>query len=92
MHLKSGITTYVKMSKKTCISPFRYLNDHTVANLCIIPNSFKYIYKIKKELCESKQWKYLNSKSALTLCKFEVKSLQSVRFLLYFLSYAHNFL
>ena len=80
------------MSKKTCISPLRYLNDHTVASLCTIVSVLKYIYKIKKELCESEQWKYLNSKSALTLCKFEVKSLHSVRFLYYFLSYSHDLL
>ena len=75
------------MSKKTCILRLRYLNVHTVTILCTILYTIKNTYKIKKELCESEQWKYLNSKSVLTLYKFEVKSLHSVRFLHCFPSY-----
>ena len=80
-YLWCDIANYVKMSNKTCILPLRYLNVHTVAILCTILYVVKYIYKIKKELCESEQWKYLNLKSALTLYEFEVKSLHSVRVL-----------
>ena len=80
------------MSEKTCISHLRYLNVHTVAVLCTILYVSKNIYKIKKELCESEQWKYLNSKSALTLYEFEAKSLHSVRFLHCFPSHMHVFL
>ena len=60
---------------------------HTVAILCTILYVIMYIYKIKKELCKSEQWKYLNSKSVLTPYKFEVKSLHSVQFLHCFPSY-----
>ena len=80
------------MSKKTCILPLRYLNFHTVAFLCTVLYIAKYIYKIKKELCESEQQKYLNSKLALALYKFEVRSLQSVRFLHCFPSHLHDFI
>ena len=92
MYVLSGIANYVKMSNKTCILPLRYLNLHTVAILCTILYVVKYIYKIKKELCESEQWKYLNLKSALTLYKFEVKSLHSVRSLHCFPSHMHIYL
>ena len=78
------------MSNKICILPLRYLDMHAVAILCTILYVLKYIYKIKKELCESEQWKYLNLKSALTLYEFEVKSLHSVRFLHWFLCYMHD--
>ena len=81
----------MKISKKTCILHLRYLDMHTVALLCTILYTFKNIYKIKKELCKSGQWKYLNSKSVLTLYKFEVKSLHSVRFLYCFPSYIDDF-
>ena len=91
MHLWRGIANYVKMSMKTCILALRYLDVHTVAILCTILHSIMYIYKIKKELCESEQWKYLNSKSVLTLYKFEVKSLLSVWFLYCFPSYIDDF-
>ena len=63
---------------------------HTVAILCAILHAHKYGYKIKKELCESEQWKYLNLKSALTLYEFEVKSLHSVRFPHWILCYMHD--
>ena len=92
MDVLSGIANYAKMSNKTCILPLRYLGVHTVAILCTILYVLMYIYKIKKELCKSEQWKYLNSKSVLTLYKLEVKSLHSVRFLHCFLSHMHNFL
>ena len=92
MYLQCGIANYVKMRKKTCILPLRYLNMHTVALLCTILPVVKYIYKIKKELCKSEQWKYLISKSALTLYEFEVKSLHSVRILHCFPCHIHNFL
>ena len=91
MHLWRGIANYVKMSMKTCILALRYLDVHTVAILCTILYELMYIYKIKKELCKSEQWKYLNSKSVLTLYKFEVKSLHSVRFLHCFPSYIDDF-
>ena len=81
MHLWRGIANYVKMSMKTCILALRYLDVHTVAILCAILYVIMYIYKIKKELCESEQWKYLNLKPTLTLYEFEVKSLHSLRFL-----------
>ena len=84
-------TNYVKVSKKIGILPLKYLNMHIVAILCAILHVHKYGYKIKKELCESEQWKYLNSKSVLTLYKFEVKSLLSVRFLHCFPSYIDDF-
>ena len=90
-YLWCDIANYVKMSNKTCILPLKYLNVHTVAILCSMLYVMKYIYKIKKELCESEQWKHLNSKSALTLYKFEVKSLQFVRFLHRFPSCIHDF-
>ena len=92
MHLWRGIANYVKMSMKTCILALRYLDVHTVAILCAILYVIMYIYKIKKELCESEQWKYLNLKSALTLYEFEVKSLHSVRFLHCFPSHMHIYL
>ena len=63
-----------------------------LAILCAILHVHKYGYKIKKELCESEQWKYLNSKSALALYEFEMKSLHSVRFLDCFLSHMRDFL
>ena len=72
--------------------PFKYLNRHTVAILCPILYVQKYIYRMKKELCESEQRKCLNSKSALTLYKLEVKSLHPVRFLHCFPSHMHDFL
>ena len=78
------------MSKKKCILRLKYLNVHTVAFLCTILYTIKNIYKIKKELCESEQWKYLNLKSALTLYEFQVKSLHSVRLLHWFPSYIHD--
>ena len=80
------------MSNKTCILPLRYLGVHTVAILCAILYVLMYIYKIKKELCKSEQWKYLISKSALVLYEFEVKSLHSVRILHCFPCHIHNFL
>ena len=92
MHLWRGIANYVKMSMKTCILALRYLDVHTVAMLCAILYVIMYIYKIKKELCESEQWKYLNSKLALTLYEFEVKSLHSVWFLHCSPSHIHVFL
>ena len=92
MQLWRDIANYVKMSMKTCIQALRYLNVHTVAILCVILYVIMYIYKIKKELWKSEQWKYLNSKLALTLYYFEVISLHSVRFLHCFLNHMHNFL
>ena len=80
------------MGKKTCILLIRYLNGYTVAVLCTISYMFKYIYKTKKELCKSEQWKYLISKLALVLYEFEVKSLHSVRILHCFPCHIHNFL
>ena len=90
-HLWCDIANDVKMNMKTCILALRYLNVHTVANLCSILYVTMYIYKIKKELWESEQWKYLNSKLTLTLYNCEVKSLYSVRFLHYFPSHLHYF-
>ena len=90
MYLQCDIENYVKMINKTCILPLRYLNMHTVALLCAILYIIRYIYKIKKELCKSEQWKYLISKSALVLYEFEVKSLHSIRFLHWFLCYIHD--
>ena len=92
MYLQYDIVNYVKMRKKTCILPLTYLNMHTVAFVCAILYVVKYIYKIKKELCKSEQWKYLISKSALVLYEFEVKSLHSVRILHCFPCHIHNFL
>ena len=80
------------MSKKTCILLIRYLNGHAVAILCTISYMYKYIYKTKKELCKSEQWKYLISKSALVLYEFEVKSLHSERILHCLPCHIHNFL
>ena len=80
------------MRKKTCILSLRYLNMHTVAFLCTILYMGKDIYKTKKELCKSEQWKYLISKLALVLYEFEVKSLHSVRILHCFPCHIHNFL
>ena len=91
MDVLSGIANYAKMSNKTCILPLRYLGVHTAAILCTILYVLMYIYKIKNELCKSEQWKYLNLKSVLTLYKFEVKSLHSVRFLHCFPSYIDDF-
>ena len=92
MYLQRDIANYVKMSNKTCILPLRYFNEHTVAILCTILYVLRYIYKTKKELCKSEQWKYLISKSALVLYEFEVKSLHSVRILHCFACHIHNFL
>ena len=92
MYLQCDIANYVKMSNKTCIVSLRYLNAHTVAILCTILYLVKYIYKIKKELCESEQWKYLNLKLTLTLYNFEVRSLHSLRFLHYFPNHLHYFI
>ena len=92
MHLWRGIANYVKVSKRIGILPLEYLNMHTIAILCAILHVNKYSSKIKKELCESEQWKYLNSKLALTLYEFEVKSLHSVRFLHCSPSHIHVFL
>ena len=92
MYLQCGIASYAKMSNKTCILPLRYLNLHTVAVLCTISYVVRYIYKIKKELCKSEQWKYLISKLALVLYEFEVKSLHSVRILHCFPCHIHNLL
>ena len=65
---------------------------HTVAFLSSILYMGKDIYKTKKELCKSEQWKYLISKSALVLYEFEVKSLHSVRILHCCPCHIHNFL
>ena len=92
MHIQCDIANYVKMSKKTCILLIRYLNGHAVAILCTISYMSKYIYKTKKELCKSEQCKYLNSKLVLTLCKFDVNSLHSVRILQCFPCCMHDFL
>ena len=92
MHIQCDIANNVKMSKKTCILLIRYLNGHAVAILCAISYMSKYIYKTKKELCKSEQRKYLNSKLVLTLCKFDMNSLHSVRILHCFPSCVHNFL
>ena len=92
IHLYRDNANYAKMNKKTCILTLRYLNMHTVAFLCTILYMGKDIYKTKKELRKSEQWKYLNSKSVLTLYEFELKSLCSVRFLHCFLSHMHTFL
>ena len=92
IHLYRDKADYAKMNKKTCISTLRYLDMHTVALLCAMLYMVKYIYKIKKELCKSEQWKYLNSKLVLTLYKFDVNSLHSVRILQCFPSCVHDFL
>ena len=92
MHLQCDIANHVKMCMETCIPALKYLNVHTVAVLCAILYVAKYIYKIKKELCKSEQWKYLISKSALVLYEFEVKSLHSVRILHCFPCHIHNFI
>ena len=90
MYILCSTANYVKVSKTIGILPLKYLNMHTVAILCAILHKHKYDYKIKKGLCESEQWKYLNLKLALTLYEFEVKSLLSVRFLHCFLSCKHD--
>ena len=92
VYILCSTANYVKVSKKIGILPLKYLNMHTVAILCAILYVTMYIYKIKKELWESEQWKYLNSKLTFTLYNFEVRSLHSVRFLHYFPSHLHYFI